>query len=133
MQNKGPAVAPADATKIVEIALTRLSAKMSELTNQTMKVYLWKWYPPCRGLSGSDLSTYLVQNGCAWCVSDTKTEPISGKTTVTYVFSRPSAKVYKACVLEFRAATPDINSEELMLEFGHHEIPFPEDVKVIVS
>lgn len=124
-------IVDAEATKVIEIALIRLASKMSDLTNETTMVYLWKWFPPCRGLRGKTLTDYLVQHGCGWSVADKHTDTISGKTALTYVFARPTHNIFKAAKLEFRVTTPNINkAEELVLEFGHLEIPFPADIKV---
>lgn len=123
----------ADATKVVEIALRQVAGKMEDLINQTMMIYLWKWYPPSRPLQGKMLSDFLIAHGCGWSVVDKTTDQISGVTSIIYAFSRPKQKVYKAARLDFRAVNPDIHKEQLLLEFGHVEIPFPADIKVVVD
>lgn len=137
MNNEGPQkyVIDKEVVKKLEVALARQAKVQSELFDDTVKAYVWKWLPDTRGLEGRAMLDMVASRHAAFSVVGTEHDPLTNTTSVTVAFVRyPRQGITplerRACRLDYRVLNPGgLKSDNVVLEFGHQEIPFPEDIK----
>lgn len=137
MSNEGPQKFTIDreVVKKLEVALARQAKVQSELFDDTVVKYVWKWLPAAQGLFGKDLMEMVSSRNAAFSVVGTKHEPLTNTTSVIVAFVQyPRQGITplerRACRMDYRVLNPGgLKSDNIVLEFGHEEIPFPEDIQ----
>lgn len=137
MNTEGPQKFTIDkeVVKKLEVALARQAKVQSELFDETIVKYVWKWLPATQGFFGRDLMDVLARHNAAFSVVGSSHDKFTNTTSITVAFvqyPRQGANPLerRACRMDYKVLNPGgLKSDNIVLEFGHEEIPFPDDIK----